>query len=107
MRLHDVQVILSATNTADKIQHINQQQGQVAQSQNAMQLENQVNVKLTQTQQNEHKSSSKTIGDKEKRGRNPGKNNQAGSQLEAGSLGQEDKGKLPATPSGNIIDIKI
>ena len=107
MSLHDVQVILSAANIADRIQQVNQHQGQVAQSQNAMRLENQAQLSLTQTQQTGHETDSKSIEEKEKRGRNLKKN---AKDMETAvvnpPLGNEIS-KPTDTPTGNIIDIKV
>lgn len=107
MRLHDVQVVLSATNTADRIQQLNQQQGQVAQSQNAKQLEDLAKVKLTQTQLMQQEPDSKLIGEKDKRGRNLKKNKKDIEPEVKASPHENDKNNLPGTPSGNIIDIKV
>lgn len=107
MRLHDVQVVLSGTNTADKIQQTNQQQGQVAQAQNAKQLEDLAQTRLTQTQQTEHEAPSKTIDEKERRRRNRNIPLQQKQAEEDAAFLTTETGKLPVTPKGNIIDIKV
>ena len=107
MSLHDVQVILSATNIADRFQQINQQQGQVAQSQNAMRLENQAQLSLTQTQQSEHEPDSKSIEEKKKRGRNLKKNAKDMETTAVNPPIDNEISKLTDTPTGNIIDIKV
>lgn len=107
MRLHDVQVVLSAVNTADKIQQVNQQQGQLAQSQNAMQMESQAQVKLTQTQQAEHESPSKLIDEKDRRGRGQKKDLKHSKRADNTKPLESAAVKLPESPKGNIIDIKV
>ena len=107
MSLHDVQVILSAANIADRIQQVNQHQGQVAQSQNAMRLENQAQLSLTQTQQTQHEPSSRSIEEKEKRGRNLKKNAKDTDTEPFNPLSDNEISKLPSVPTGNIIDIKV
>jgi hypothetical protein len=107
MRLHDVQVVLSGTSTADKLQHVNQQQGQTAQAQNAMQLAAQTSERLTQTQQTEHEAPSKNIDEKERRRRNRNLSAQQKQEEKDAELLATETGKLPANPKGNIIDIKI
>ena len=107
MRLHNVQVVLSATNTADKIQQVNQQQGQVAQSQNAKRIEDQAEAALTQAQQTENEAPSKNIDEKERRRRNRNNSLQQKQAEEDAALLTTETGKLPATPKGNIIDIKV
>ncbi|MEI7542189.1 MAG: hypothetical protein WCJ94_02930 [bacterium] len=106
MGLHDVQVVLSSTNIADRIQNVNQQQGQVAQSQNAMQLENQARLSLTQTQRTEHETAARLIKEKDRRGRNMKRNEKNKDQKSEVVDKKQDLNSSALNPSGNNIDIK-
>lgn len=106
MGLHDVQVVLSSSNIADRIQNVNQQQGQVAQSQNAMQLENQARLGLTQTQRTEHEAAARSIHEKNRRGRNLRRNEKNTEPKNEDIYQEQSLNNSSVNPSGNIIDIK-
>jgi hypothetical protein len=100
--------MLNAANTVDKVQHLNQQQGQLNQSQTAILINEQTKTRLTQTQQTENESAAKLIDEKD-RGKRQKK--EAGSskpaEKSASDTDDKDQSKLPPSNSGNIIDIKI
>lgn len=101
MRLHDVQVVLSATDAANRYQFQNQQQTQAAQAQQAGIINAQAEVKKTQTQETVEEQGSKEIGDTEGRLREWKKGNFEG----RGRKKEEDK-PGQAGSSDHIIDIK-
>ena len=69
MSLHDIQVIISASDMAKQYQLFNQQQIQAAQAQQAINLNAQAEIKKTQSQQMEQEQASKAVGENKGRTR--------------------------------------
>ncbi len=105
MRLHDVQVAISALNTADKFHNLNQNQGQLAQSQNAMQINEQANIKLTQAQKAEEEHASKALSEEGRRGKQLKKEKQPLKKAQA-DVSRKPETDVKSPGEGYIIDIK-
>jgi hypothetical protein len=102
MSLHDVQVVISASDLAKQYQLFNQQQIQVAQAQQAVILNAQSEIKKTQSQQMEEEQAAGAIDENEGRMRKWKKEHFNEGE---GSQKKEDKpGSRP--DSGHIIDIR-
>ena len=67
MRLHDLQVILSASNIADRFQTLQQMHGQAAQAQAALNIKDKSELKPHQTQDIKEKQKSNSISDDDRR----------------------------------------
>jgi hypothetical protein len=104
MRLYDVQVMLSAANTADKQQQINQQKGQIAQSQNAININAQTAEKLSQPPETTAEAGGKPISPDDRKQKRWVKSGTGSGILKKEN--EEDTAALNG-PSGRIIDIKI
>jgi hypothetical protein len=102
MRLHDVQVVLSAADAANRFQFQNQQQAQIAQAQEAGTINAQAEVKKTQTQEAVQEQGSKEINDTEGRLRERKKGNPEG---RGGGKKKEDEPRAQGS-ADHIIDIK-
>lgn len=70
MRLHDIQVILSSSNVADRFQSLQQMHGQAAQAQEALNIKAKSELKPHQTQEVKEEQKSPSISDDNRRFRN-------------------------------------
>lgn len=65
MRLHDIQVIISASNIAYKYQSVHQYHAQVAQAQEALTIKEKSELKLHQAQEVKERQNTSAIGEKD------------------------------------------
>jgi hypothetical protein len=96
--------MLNAANSVDKQQHINQQQGQLTQSQNAMAINDKTEERLSQPQETAEEPNSKQISsdeNKQKRWTKPGQ------KTVDAKKNDDDHAPDNNGVSGRMIDIKI
>jgi hypothetical protein len=96
--------MLNAANSVDKQQHINQQQGQLTQSQNAMAINDKTAEKLSQPQETAAEPNSKQISSDEKKQKRWMKSGQKPAEAQKN---EDDPPTTDSGVSGRMIDIKI
>lgn len=104
MRLHDVQVTLSAADIANRYQVQHQQTAAAAQAQEAINLNAQAEIKKTQTQAQAGEPAAKEITEEEKRMKRWAKGRQKENKENEETGGGSREKNLPG--EGHIIDIK-
>lgn len=108
MRLHDVQVAISASNVADRIQNNMQNQPQQAQAQAALVLNEQAKTQLTQAQHLGEKSASKALTPDDLRKKEWKKEKLSAGKYEKTEKTDEDNiSQAGSSGTGHIIDIKV
>ena len=110
MRLHDLAVIISSANAANRYQSAYQHQAQIAQSQDAMKHSEDAEKKVTQTQETEHEPNLKEIKEDDNTSRQWKKEEEdAEKRQETNDEAAEEKEKIRSrmsSSSDHLIDIK-
>ncbi len=108
MRLHDLQVTISASNIADKVQNVQQQHAQVAQAQEALTIKEKSALKPHLIQETKERQNTSGIGknnDKAREWRKPQGEKKEFLENEQGSEKSQSE-KNRASYTGGNLDIK-
>ncbi len=104
MGLHDLQVVINASSTAEKLYYVSLMQEQIARSQNAIHLNEQARIKESQAQQAEQDTKSRIVSEDDEH-RRKWKKEDFRKKAHSTRVAGEETGTASLSP-GNIIDIK-